>query len=125
MSKIVSKKPVKSATKLNRKSRRQLLVPTISKALLLEAAKAATQWGYNRQLCEKKIARISAGRYQVVMVIPHYHAFFEPVAEHRRLMVQIGKSYCFADVPMEFYQRVVSESAQSKNTNFSANKSAA
>ena len=84
--------------------------PTISKALLLEAAQAATVWNYNRQLDDKAIAEIPNGRYKIVETMPHNHAFFERVPEHRRLMVQMPKGYCFVDVPMPFFGRIVKDS---------------
>lgn len=84
--------------------------PTISKALLLEAAKLGPKWDYNRQLCDKKIAELPNGRYKIVDTLPHYHAYFQRVPEHRRLMVQMPKGYCFVDVPMSFFGRVVDDS---------------
>ena len=86
------------------------LGPTISSALLFEAAQKGPQWGYNRQLCDKKIGKLPAfGRYKIDMVLPHFHAFGVRVPEHRRIVVVIGDSLAFVDVPLEFAQRIHDE----------------
>lgn len=88
--------------------------PTISKALLLEAAKSATKWDYNRQLCDKSIAEIPNRRYKIVKAFPHFHAFFQPVPEHRRIVWENDKGgLSFVDVPMSFFGRVVMDSLKS------------
>ena len=94
----------KTMHRKNRTSRKQ---PTISKALLMEAAKKGPLWDYNRQLDDKKLSSIADRRYPILEVLPHFHAFMKPVEEHRRLVVEINDAIAIVDVPMDFYQRVI------------------
>ncbi len=81
--------------------------PTISKALLLEAAKKGLRWGYNRQLDDVAIARIPDRLYPILGYIEHFHSAGKPVAEHRRLFVNIKGSFSAVDMPVDFFERVV------------------
>lgn len=102
------------STKKTRKSHRFKALRTISKDLLLEAAQMGPTWAYNRQLCDQKVSTIPNGRYKIVAVIPHFHAFFQPVPEHRRFVVEIGNTLAFVDVPLDFAKRILDESKEAK-----------
>jgi hypothetical protein len=97
-----------------RKSHRLNALGTISKDLLLKAAQMGPTCGYNRQLCDQKISRLPSCRYKIVAVIPHFHAFFQPVPEHRRFVVEIGNTLAFVDVPLDFAQRILNEAKAAK-----------
>jgi len=81
----------------------------ISLKLLKEAAALGDKWNLNRQLCPKAIGRILAGLFPVEMVIAHHHAWMKPVAEHRRLMIDMFDGVAFVDMPISFFNKVVAE----------------
>lgn len=96
-----------AANKPKRKKARKF--PTISKALLLKAARFGPAWNFNRQLDDKKIAAIPDRRYRIVMTIPHFHAWMQPREEHRRLVVELPGAFACVDVPLAFFERVVKQ----------------
>lgn len=79
-----------------------------TKALLLEAARKARKWDYNRQLNLEAINALPDARFPVSFTLLHHHRHGEPAETHVRARVVMDNKggFAFVDMPLEFFDRL-------------------
>ena len=76
---------------------------------LCKIADLGIEWNYNRQLCSEKIRTIRKGSlYKVIGLLEHHHRNGVPCEVHMRMVIQLGETIGFADVPMDFFNNLKS-----------------
>jgi hypothetical protein len=87
-----------------------LQVKVFTRRHLVECAKLAHMWGFNRQLSDR-VAELPEANYPVALTLLHRHRQGQPCEPHMRCRV-LGpgeRTLAYVDVPLDYYQRLPSE----------------